>query len=72
MVERVRKAVGTDENGQHNRRDKAGNNIDWIFASDTLRVDEWKVVINWDPATMLLRGTFPSDHNMVRATLTLP
>lgn len=56
----------------YNRRDKAGNNIDWIFASNTLRVDEWKVVINWDPATMQVRGTFPSDHNMVRATLTLP
>lgn len=56
----------------HARHDKTGNNIDWIFASNSVRVDEWKVVVNWDPATLRVRGTLPSDHNMVRATLTLP
>ena len=54
------------------RHDKAGNNIDWIFATNSVRVEEWKVVVDWDPATMQVRGTLPSDHNMVRATLTLP
>jgi len=56
----------------YTRHDKTGNNIDWIFASNSVRVDEWKVVVNWNPATMLITGTLPSDHNMVRATLTFP
>jgi endonuclease/exonuclease/phosphatase family metal-dependent hydrolase len=55
----------------HNH-DKAGNNIDWIFATNSLPVEQWKVVVNWDSATGQVRGTLPSDHNMVRATLTLP
>jgi len=50
---------------------KTGNNIDWIFASNELRVDQWKVVVNYDPDTLRMRGTLPSDHNMVRATLSL-
>lgn len=53
------------------RKDKAGNNIDWIFATNTLRVKEWKVVIDFDPSTLRVTGTIPSDHNMVRATLAL-
>ena len=51
---------------------RPGHNIDWIFASNALPVREWKVVVNWDPATWLMNGVLPSDHNMVRATLTLP
>jgi endonuclease/exonuclease/phosphatase family metal-dependent hydrolase len=50
---------------------KAGNNIDWIFASNHLPVREWKVVTSWDPATYQVSGVIPSDHNMVRATLGL-
>jgi endonuclease/exonuclease/phosphatase family metal-dependent hydrolase len=56
----------------YKNRAKTGNNIDWVFATNSLRVDEWKVVVNWNPYTMRVRGTLPSDHNMVRATLTMP
>lgn len=51
---------------------RTGNNIDWIFASNELRVKEWKVVVNYDPTTLMVSRTVPSDHNMVRATLVLP
>ncbi len=32
--------------------EKPGNNIDWIFASNSLPVVEYKVVANYDPSTM--------------------
>jgi endonuclease/exonuclease/phosphatase family metal-dependent hydrolase len=51
---------------------KIGNNIDWVFATNSLAVREWKVVANYNPATMQLNGVIPSDHNMIRATITLP
>jgi len=54
------------------RHDKTGNNIDWIFATNSLRVKEWETVLDYDPATLQVRGVLPSDHNMVRATITLP
>lgn len=54
------------------RPDKYGNNIDWIFATNSLRVKEYKVVADFDRTTMRLRGTIPSDHNLIRATITLP
>ncbi|MDR7086579.1 endonuclease/exonuclease/phosphatase family metal-dependent hydrolase/chitodextrinase [Aeromicrobium panaciterrae] len=50
---------------------KTGNNIDWIFASNELAVEEWKVVIRYDSEFKVTR-TVPSDHNMVSATLVLP
>lgn len=50
---------------------KVGNGIDWIFATNSLRVKQWKVVIDFDPATMLIRGVIPSDHNMIGAILVL-
>jgi endonuclease/exonuclease/phosphatase family metal-dependent hydrolase len=53
-------------------RAKAGNNIDWIFASNHLPVKEWKVVVNHDPETMKLTTALPSDHSLVRATVSLP
>lgn len=55
-----------------NNHTKTGNSIDWIFATNSLRVKEWKTVIDYDPATLQVLGTMPSDHNMVRATITLP
>jgi endonuclease/exonuclease/phosphatase family metal-dependent hydrolase len=55
-----------------NRRDKTGNNIDWIFASNSLAVPEWETVVNYDPTTLQATGTIPSDHDMVRATITIP
>ncbi len=52
-------------------RKRAGNFIDWIFASNDLPVRQYKVVADIDPETMKLRGVIPSDHNMVRASLVL-
>jgi endonuclease/exonuclease/phosphatase family metal-dependent hydrolase len=54
------------------RRDKTGNGIDYIFASNRLRVKEYKVVLRFDPRTLRVIGYLPSDHNMIRATITLP
>ncbi len=54
------------------RHDKTGNNIDWIFASNTLAVPEWKTVLAYDPSTLRVQGVLPSDHNLVRATITIP
>lgn len=51
---------------------KLGNNIDWIFASNELAVPEWKVVARFDRQRLQLTGVIPSDHFMVRATITLP
>jgi endonuclease/exonuclease/phosphatase family metal-dependent hydrolase len=56
----------------YNNHTKTGNNIDWIFASNNLPVKEWKMVTNYDPTTLRVQGTIPSDHNMIRATITLP
>lgn len=58
--------------GYEDRRDKYGNNIDWIFATNALEVQNYKVVLDFDPLTLQVRGVLPSDHNMVRAVLTLP
>jgi endonuclease/exonuclease/phosphatase family metal-dependent hydrolase len=50
---------------------KVGNNIDWIFAGNQVAVRQWEVVADMDPRTYRIRGVLPSDHNMVRATLTM-
>lgn len=52
------------------RKRKLGNYADWIFASNHLRVSEWKVVVN--RKKLKLKGVVPSDHNMIRATIHLP
>lgn len=54
------------------RHDKIGNNIDWIFASNSLAVPEWKTVVDFNPSTLQVNGVMPSDHNLVRATITIP
>lgn len=54
------------------RHDKTGNSIDWIFASNALAVPEYKLVLDYNPSTLQVNGVIPSDHNMVRATITLP
>ncbi|MET0997840.1 MAG: endonuclease/exonuclease/phosphatase family protein [Marmoricola sp.] len=66
------KATGGEPWSFFDARDKTGNNLDWIFATNALTVKEWKVVVDVDPATLKVRTTLPSDHNMVRATLVLP
>jgi len=52
-------------------RRRTGDHVDWIFASNRLPVREHVVVVDYDPNTLLLNGVVPSDHNMVRATLSL-
>jgi len=58
--------------GYADSRRKTGNSIDYIFASNSLRVKEYKVVLDFDPRSLRVRGTLPSDHNMLRATIALP
>jgi endonuclease/exonuclease/phosphatase family metal-dependent hydrolase len=58
--------------GYEDARTKTGNNIDYVFATNSLLVKEWEMVVNYDPATLQVRGVIPSDHNMIRATVTLP
>lgn len=52
-------------------RTKIGNNIDWIFATNSLQVKQWKTVIDFDSATLTVTGVIPSDHNLVTATLVI-
>jgi endonuclease/exonuclease/phosphatase family metal-dependent hydrolase len=51
---------------------KTGNSIDYVFASNRLVVKEFKMVLRFSATTLRVRGTIPSDHNMVRATIRLP
>ncbi len=53
------------------RHDKVGNGIDWIFATNSLRVKQWKVVIDFNPNTLTVNGIMPSDHNMITSILVL-
>ena len=52
-------------------RSRMGNTIDYIFASNSLDVPEYKLVLDYGD-DLQVNGIFPSDHNMVRATITLP
>jgi endonuclease/exonuclease/phosphatase family metal-dependent hydrolase len=52
-------------------KSKVGNVIDWIFATNSLRVKQYSLVSNVNVTTLKVRGVIPSDHNMVRATLVL-
>lgn len=49
----------------------AANYLDYIWVSKGVKVPEWETVIKADSAGRFL-GTIPSDHNMLRATTTLP
>jgi endonuclease/exonuclease/phosphatase family metal-dependent hydrolase len=55
-----------------NDRSKTGNSIDYIFASNALRVKRFEMVVNYKPSTLQVTGTMPSDHNMLAATIVLP
>ena len=57
--------------GYGNARHKIGNGIDWIFASNWLKVKKWEVVVDINPKTLRVKGTIPSDHCLVRATLVI-
>jgi endonuclease/exonuclease/phosphatase family metal-dependent hydrolase len=54
------------------RTTRIGNNIDWVFASNELRVKEWRTVVDYDPRTLQVSGVIPSDHCLVRATVVIP
>jgi len=58
--------------GAAGARNRTGNGIDYIFASNSLKVKEYKVVLRFDPRTLRVLGVLPSDHNMIRATVALP
>jgi len=51
-------------------RSRMGNTIDYIFASNALAVPEYKLCLDYG-SDLQVNGTFASDHNMVRATVTL-
>ena len=50
----------------------SGNMIDYIFASNNLRVTYFKTVLALPPANLRVTGRMPSDHNMLRATVLVP
>jgi endonuclease/exonuclease/phosphatase family metal-dependent hydrolase len=52
-------------------RDVPGKGIDWIFATNSLPVSEYEVVLKFDRSILQVQGNLPSDHNMVRADLLL-
>ena len=49
---------------------KVGNGVDWIFATNYVKVRSWEVVADLD-SSYHLRGVIPSDHAMVTSTLTM-
>jgi endonuclease/exonuclease/phosphatase family metal-dependent hydrolase len=49
---------------------KVGNGVDWIFATNSVKVRNWEVVADLD-SSYNLRGVIPSDHAMVTSTLTM-
>ncbi|GAA1909760.1 endonuclease/exonuclease/phosphatase family protein [Nocardioides marmoribigeumensis] len=51
-------------------RTRMGNTIDYIFASNALAVPEYKLCLNYG-SDLQVNGVMPSDHNMLRATITL-
>jgi len=54
------------------RRANLGYTIDYVFASNALRVKAYKLVLRFSATKLRVLGTLPSDHNMVRATITIP
>ena len=50
---------------------RIGQQIDYVFASNQLAVENWEMVLDIDAAHNWI-GTIPSDHNLLRATVTLP
>lgn len=53
-------------------RRMTGVSIDYVFASNYLRIKAFKLVLRFDPRTLRVAGTLPSDHNLLRATVVLP
>jgi endonuclease/exonuclease/phosphatase family metal-dependent hydrolase len=55
----------------YKRRDKIGNGIDWVFASNNLEVKSYEVAVPMDPQTLQVQGVIPSDHNLVTADISM-
>ena len=51
-------------------KDRIGHNIDWIFATNSLRIPRWRTVAHFDDGR--IRGTIASDHYLVTAHIVLP
>lgn len=50
--------------------DWIGQMVDYLFASNNLVVKRWEQVV--DQQNYTFQGIMPSDHNMLRATITIP
>jgi len=51
--------------------DMTGNGVDWIWADNRLPVRQVEVVSYVDESTGQVQGVIPSDHQMLRATLSI-
>ncbi len=52
-----------------------GQDVDYIFASNNLRVSDWAMVLDEAKTgsdEYTLQGVIPSDHNLIKAVITLP
>jgi endonuclease/exonuclease/phosphatase family metal-dependent hydrolase len=56
----------------YKNRNKIGNGIDWVFASNNLEVKNYDVAVPMDAQTLQIKGVIPSDHNLVTSTIVLP
>jgi endonuclease/exonuclease/phosphatase family metal-dependent hydrolase len=59
-----------DMSGHVVSKDRIGHNIDWIFATNSLRVPRWRTVSHHDDGE--IEGVIPSDHYLVTADIVLP
>jgi hypothetical protein len=57
--------------GHYRRHSWVGQDVDYVFASNRLPVRRWALVADLAPRSDRLRGTIPSDHNLVRVTVVL-
>jgi endonuclease/exonuclease/phosphatase family metal-dependent hydrolase len=48
-----------------------GLDVDYVFASNRLAVPRWELVADVAPGSDRLRGTIPSDHNLIRVSVAL-
>jgi hypothetical protein len=57
--------------GHYPSTNDIGQSIDYLFATNSLVVKRWQMVVD-DAKDYTLDGTIPSDHNLIKATITLP
>ena len=57
--------------GHSSARKYVGQDVDYIFATNRLRVRGWSLVADLRPGSGKLHGVIPSDHNLVRAKLVI-